>query len=175
VSIPIPEAYNIPRQQLPIVYYQNAAIDVIRTRVILEQHSMSGKNIYGYVMKYNFDIDSQFELRNSINYLTIHSDKKRFCFDIDGIIANIIENNNYTESTPIKENIIIVNKLYEMGHYIILFTARGSETGHDWKELTEKQMKEWSVKYNLLLFGKPASDFYIDDKLIDIESLKKLL
>ena len=54
----IPEAYNMPRQQLPKIYYQNANIDVIRPRVILEERSMSGKRIAGYVMSENYDIDS---------------------------------------------------------------------------------------------------------------------
>ena len=58
----IPEAYNMPRQQLPKIYYQNANIDVIRSHVILEQHSMSGKNIAGYVMSENYDIDTEEEL-----------------------------------------------------------------------------------------------------------------
>lgn len=57
----IPECYNMPRQQLPKAYYQNACIDVIRTHVITEQHSMSGKKIAGYLMDENFDIDTEAE------------------------------------------------------------------------------------------------------------------
>lgn len=57
----IPECYNMPRQQLPKAYYQNACIDVIRTSVILEQKSMSGKNIVGYIMDENYDIDTEEE------------------------------------------------------------------------------------------------------------------
>lgn len=57
----IPECYNMPRQQLPKAYYQNACIDVIRTEVILEQKSMSGSNIAGYIMNENYDIDTEEE------------------------------------------------------------------------------------------------------------------
>lgn len=57
----ITECYNMPRQQLPKAYYQNACIDVIRTSVILEQKSMSGKNIVGYIMDENYDIDTEEE------------------------------------------------------------------------------------------------------------------
>lgn len=57
----IEECYNMPRQQLPKAYYQNACIDVIRTNVILEQKSMSGKNIVGYIMNENYDIDTEEE------------------------------------------------------------------------------------------------------------------
>ncbi|MBP5384946.1 MAG: hypothetical protein J6Y57_08250, partial [Lachnospiraceae bacterium] len=66
----IPEAYNMPRQQLPKVYYQNACIDVIRSRVILEDHSMSGKRIAGYVMTENYDIDTEEEFARAAQRLS---------------------------------------------------------------------------------------------------------
>ena len=52
------EAYNMPRQALPPVFLQNACIDAVRSRVILEQHSMTGRRIYGYVLEENLDIDT---------------------------------------------------------------------------------------------------------------------
>lgn len=55
----IPECYNMPRQQLPIAYYQNACIDVFRPMVVLEKHSMSGDCILGYEMSENYDIDTE--------------------------------------------------------------------------------------------------------------------
>lgn len=59
----IPEAYNQPRQTLPLTYLQNASIDIVRSRVILEQGSMTGQHIHGYVMTSMHDIDdnTQFE------------------------------------------------------------------------------------------------------------------
>lgn len=65
----IPECYNMPRQQLPKVYYQNACIDVIRTEVITKMHSMSGKNIKGYLMKDNYDIDTESEFNKAAEFL----------------------------------------------------------------------------------------------------------
>lgn len=65
----IPEAYNMPRQQLPTVYYQNASIDVIRTTVITESNSMSGSHIVGYQMKDNYDIDTEEELKRVAHLL----------------------------------------------------------------------------------------------------------
>ena len=59
----IQEAYNMPRQALPQLYYQNACIDVIRTEVITKGHSMSGKKIIGYKMEDNFDIDTEEDFR----------------------------------------------------------------------------------------------------------------
>lgn len=55
----IPECYNMPRQQLPKVYYQNACIDVFRTEVVTEKNSMTGDIIAGYEMQENFDIDTE--------------------------------------------------------------------------------------------------------------------
>ena len=55
----IPECYNMPRQKLPEVYYQNACIDVFRPEVVLDKHSMSGDYILGYEMQENYDIDTE--------------------------------------------------------------------------------------------------------------------
>lgn len=52
------EAYNMPRQALPPVFLQNACIDAVRSRVILEQNSMTGRRIFGYVLDENLDIDT---------------------------------------------------------------------------------------------------------------------
>jgi CMP-N-acetylneuraminic acid synthetase len=65
----IKECYNMPRQELPKVYYQNACIDVIRTKVITEQHSMSGEKIIGYEMTENFDIDTEEEFKKAAAYI----------------------------------------------------------------------------------------------------------
>lgn len=72
VMTDIPECYNMPRQQLPKIYYQNACIDVIRTDVILKQNSMSGKIIAGYEMDENFDIDTEEEFLAAEKYITEH-------------------------------------------------------------------------------------------------------
>jgi CMP-N-acetylneuraminic acid synthetase len=59
----VPEAWNLPRQQLPAVFTQNASIDVVWTRVIAQRRSMTGSVIYGYLMDSNFDIDTEGDLR----------------------------------------------------------------------------------------------------------------
>lgn len=73
VMTDIPECYNMPRQQLPKIYYQNACIDVVRTEVVLKQHSMSGRKIAGYEMDENFDIDTEEEFLAAERYITRHS------------------------------------------------------------------------------------------------------
>ncbi len=88
-----------------------------------------------------------------------------YCFDIDGTLCNDTRG-NYPEAAPCLEVISKLNKLYDAGHSIILYTARGGTTGIDWLKLTEHQLKEWKVKYHRLVMGKPAADVYIDDKCI---------
>jgi len=170
----IKECYNMPRQELPKVYYQNACIDVIRGDVILEQRSMSGSNIFGYIMHKNFDIDTEEEFLKAEKYLKISSGGKRFVFDIDGVIAKITKDNNYSLAEPNEPMINIINRLYSMGNEIILFTARGYVTGIDWSEITQKQLKSWGVKYHELHFGKPNADYYIDDRSLLIDDLFEL-
>lgn len=62
----IPECYNMPRQQLPTVYYQNACIDVFRPEVVLQKHSMSGDFILGYEMRENYDIDTEEDFKRAM-------------------------------------------------------------------------------------------------------------
>ena len=167
----IPEAYNMPRQQLPVVMYQNANIDVIRTRVILEDHSMSGRKIAGYQMNHNFDVDTEEEFARAAEFLKIKRGGKRFVFDIDGVIAEFNENLDYAYALPNEKMIRIVNRLYDYGNEIVLFTARGYVTKIDWRKETENQMKRWGVRYHELHMGKPNADYYVDDKMLSLEFL----
>jgi hypothetical protein len=84
--------------------------------------------------------------------------------DIDETICHSPNVPDYTISHPIVENIEKANALYDEGHTIVYWTARGTKTGIDWREQTENQFKEWGVKYHDLKFGKPNYDIFIDDK-----------
>lgn len=84
--------------------------------------------------------------------------------DIDQTICHSPDAPHYQTSQPIIENINKANELYDQGHTIVYWTARGATTGIDWRELTEKQFKEWGVKFHDLKFGKPHYDIFIDDK-----------
>ena len=175
VTCDIPEAYNAPRQSLPKVYMQNACIDVVRAEVVLKQRSMTGQVIGGYKMEYDYDIDTEeeFLLAEQVQLLRQKKDQiLKICCDIDGVIAAKTPGNDYSLATPMKHNIDIINALHRQGHRIVLFTARGYATGIDWKETTARQMKEWGVLYDELMFGKPDADIYIDDKLMNVSQLK---
>lgn len=89
--------------------------------------------------------------------------------DIDETICEYGENREYAEAKPITERIKKINKLKEDGNTIVYWTARGSTTGIDWTELTEKQLKTWGVKYDELKMRKPHYDLFICDKVINSE------
>ena len=62
--------------------------------------------------------------------------------DIDETICETPENRNYELSTPISQRIKEVNALYDRGHTIVYWTARGTGSGIDWRETTERQFKD---------------------------------
>ncbi len=89
--------------------------------------------------------------------------------DIDETICDTPPSRDYSLATPLKENIVKANKLYDEGNTIVYWTARGTGTGLDWREVTESQFKKWGVKYHDLKFGKPAYDLFIDDKNMNVK------
>ena len=86
-----------------------------------------------------------------------------YAFDIDGTICNNTYG-KYVEAVPIPDRIAYINYLFDNGHTIKMFTARGSTTNINWTQNTAKQLKKWGVKYHKLYFGKPSYDLFIDDK-----------
>jgi len=94
-----------------------------------------------------------------------------YVFDIDGTICHT-EGSNYQYSIPIQSRIDHINKLYDDSNIIFFLTARGmGRTDNNQLDaidqlynITERQLKEWGVKYHRLFLGKPAADVYIDDK-----------
>ena len=89
--------------------------------------------------------------------------------DIDETICKSSEDMDYSKATPMKDRISRINKLYDKGNTVIYWTARGTGSGIDWREVTENQFKEWGVKYSYIRFGKPIYDIFIDDKNINSE------
>lgn len=72
----------------------------------------------------------------------------------------------YEHSTPFPHRIEEINKLYDQGHTVIYWTARGSGSGIDWTELTHKQLNDWGCKFHEVRLGKPSYDVWIDDKAL---------
>jgi len=93
--------------------------------------------------------------------------------DIDDTICfynSKVKDLNYNNAIPNFQRIQKINDLFEQGNKITYWTARGSVTGIDWFEITQKQLETWKCKYHELRMGKPAYDLFIDDKNINSET-----
>jgi len=79
---------------------------------------------------------------------------------------------DYTTARPIVPNIDKINKLYDEGHTITYYTARGALTGIDYFDLTKQQLIDWGAKHHHLSVGeKPYYDLLICDKTKRIEEI----
>ena len=92
--------------------------------------------------------------------------------DVDGTICENLEDMKekqpdatYADAKPFHNRIKIINELFDEGHEIHYWTARGVHSGIDWTELTKTQFLKWGVKYTELhVGGRPHFDMYICDK-----------
>jgi histidinol phosphatase-like enzyme len=96
---------------------------------------------------------------------------KVYYVDIDETICKTPVDRNYENAEPIQENIEKINKLYEEGHTIVYWTARGSRKQINWYPLTKTQLRKWGAKHHELRVDKPYYDLFIDDRCTNIENL----
>jgi quercetin dioxygenase-like cupin family protein len=94
--------------------------------------------------------------------------------DIDGTICHTDQSlpapQKYEQAQPIPERIAKVNALYDAGHHITYWTARGNTSKADYMALTMRQLEAWGCKYHSIKTGKPSYDLFVDDKACDCES-----
>ena len=103
---------------------------------------------------------------------------KKLIVDCDGVIAGKEHGGDYSKAPPLQHGINQVNKLYDMGYTIILYTARyGERRKGNLHEMYGAGYIEWTdwlekhgVKYHHAYMGKPAGVMYIDDKAARVES-----
>jgi hypothetical protein len=93
----------------------------------------------------------------------------KYIVDIDGTICNS-SNSDYPNAVPILDRIAHFNKLFDEGHEVHYWTARGGNSGIDWTLVTRQQMVAWNVKHTSLKLCKPSYDIWIDDKAINVET-----
>jgi hypothetical protein len=94
------------------------------------------------------------------------------CFDLDGTLCTNT-GGDYDQARPFAWAIARVNRLAAEGHRIVIFTARGTATGIDWSEVTQRQLDGWGVSYDALHFGKPSAAVYIDDRAVHTEAWRR--
>ena len=93
----------------------------------------------------------------------------KYLIDIDGTICNNTHG-DYQSAVPFVDRIAHFNNLYDQGHEIHYWTARGGNSGVDWTTLTRQQFANWQVKYTTLKLSKPVYDIWVDDKAINVET-----
>ena len=119
-------------------------------------------------------------VQNNIN--VSESRDNVYCIDIDGTLTEPHDGTPF-EAIPIPSRIEKVNKLFDEGAIIYLMTARGfihsstrypndilaqqREADYHVRSRTEKQLKEWGLKYTKLFFGKPRAKIYVDDRAVN--------
>jgi len=82
--------------------------------------------------------------------------------DMDGTICTEMRQFSRCLADPKKGAVETINKLYEAGNTIIIYSSR------TWVEyeMTVDWLKKYGVKYHQLLMGKPIGDVWIDDRAI---------
>jgi hypothetical protein len=92
--------------------------------------------------------------------------------DIDQTICDRPEEagGDYSKSYPLKDRIEKINALYDEGHEIHYWTARGTVTGINWYMVTFEQLKTWGCKFHTFKVGKPDYDLFICDKAINSDT-----
>ena len=91
----------------------------------------------------------------------------KYCFDLDETICATPSSRKYDDAVPYIKVIQKINELYDQGNEITIFTARGSTSGIDHRELILKQLSDWGVQFHKLIDkGKPSYDLFVDDKAI---------
>ena len=110
-------------------------------------------------------------LRHASKYELPSQILKRYYFDLDETLCLTPASRDYSKVIPLHKMIEDVNRLYEEGHEITIFTARGGSSGVDYHELNVQQLADWGVKYDYLYDkNKPQYDILIDDKAFNTEA-----
>lgn len=97
----------------------------------------------------------------------------RICFDMDGVIATVVPDGDYSKAQPIQTTVDLINALHDKGHKILINTARGFVSGKDWRDLTLEQLMLWGVNFDALYFDKPGADYYVDDRSVTLDFLEE--
>jgi hydroxymethylpyrimidine pyrophosphatase-like HAD family hydrolase len=97
--------------------------------------------------------------------MIIYVDIDNTILDTDGV--------NYENTKPMKDRIQKINDLYDEGHTIVYWTARGTLSGIDYYDLTKSQLDKFGVKYHELKLKKPYYDLFIDDRNVNSEEYFK--
>lgn len=86
--------------------------------------------------------------------------------DLDGTICTEEKTFSRSLAQPKEGAVDSINKLFDAGHTIIIYTAR------TWMEfeMTTDWLKKNKLKFHQLVMGKPIGDVWIDDRAISFNN-----
>lgn len=98
---------------------------------------------------------------------------KNYLIDIDGTICDDVPNEEperMATCKPFPDALEVLNKWYDEGHIITMFTSRTEEH----REVTEQWLNEHGFKYHGVLMGKPRGGNYhwIDNHIVRATKFK---
>jgi hypothetical protein len=91
----------------------------------------------------------------------------KYIIDIDNTICK--EEGPVINRKPWTDRVEKINQLYDDGHIIIFYTARGNKSGRGeeyYGPITKAQLSAWGVKYHELYFKPFDGDIFIDDRSV---------
>ena len=91
----------------------------------------------------------------------------KYIIDIDNTICK--EEGPVISRQPWTDRIKKINQLYDDGHIIIFYTARGNKSGRGeeyYGPIPRAQLDAWGVKYHELYFKPFDGDIFIDDRSV---------
>jgi CMP-N,N'-diacetyllegionaminic acid synthase len=153
----IPEAHSQPRQKLPVVFLQNAAVDVVRSAVIRELRSMCGTRVLPYVMDRVDDIDNLDDFWTATSVAAPGPNGLTFAVSFDVLCVG---------DSPLLENVGMINRLHDAGNVVVVHAV---DDARDKAAL----LKKWGVRYQRLEGGRPRADYYIEDNAVRSDILRR--
>ncbi|UYM28694.1 capsule biosynthesis protein [Serratia phage vB_SspM_LC53] len=105
----------------------------------------------------------------------------KLTIDIDDTITFWNNDRDYVNFKPDTVMVSMINKLYDEGHEITLYTARGMKSVGPGRIASEivpsliENLKRIGLKYHNLLTHKPVYDWIIDDKAMRPDEFKNLM
>ena len=109
--------------------------------------------------------------------------RKRFAIDLDGTLTKHALFPNIFDATPSQmyslyesvepdlKMIEYVNRLYDDGHIVYIFTSRWDL----YERVTKKWLDKHSVKHHYFICNKPYFDVIVDDKAMGNEQFKNFM
>jgi capsule biosynthesis phosphatase len=135
-----------------------------------------GVKIYSQLLKSFNCVGTPLQLQIYCNKTKTNSEPLRICFDLDNTLVSYPKTlGDYSSVEPINKNINFLKLLKELGHTIIIYTARKMKTHNgnvgavisDIGRVTFDTLDKLNIPYDEIYFGKPYAHFYIDDLAVN--------